>query len=386
MRRVLLFIAAVALSACGGEEKKTGELITYSPMGDYPQKVINLEEAAEVTYISLEAHPEGLLSANPKRAAINNEFMIFGDREQKAIFIFDKSGKFVSKINRQGRSGEEYNHLGWTGVDFNRKELYIGDGKQLQNYDFTGNYLRTTQLDSLNKITEGMGIVVLEVPLPQQNSFFAYGSKYGFFSNKEVEGFDTPYRFVDMTSGEVTSLPLKVEEILMNIEIEGDMSTSISLKKYDVGNTYLSAGGDIYISDFSLDTIYNYANGVLTPFAVRDYPSGAKLMSSVDFICEDFVTFHTIRRGDYAKQTLMYDKSTGEITEPVFKLGDNDLAIERFGANPANNLPAGVAFKSFEAVELMELLEAGKLSGELKKVAEKLTEGSNPVIALIKFN
>jgi hypothetical protein len=38
-----------------------------------------------------------------------------------------------------------------------------------------------------------------------------------------------------------------------------------------------------------------------------------------------------------------------------------------------------------EAFELIEALEAGELSGELKTVAEGLKEDDNPVLMVVKF-
>ena len=39
----------------------------------------------------------------------------------------------------------------------------------------------------------------------------------------------------------------------------------------------------------------------------------------------------------------------------------------------------------FEAFDLIEALEAGELSGELKTVAEGLKEDDNPVLMVVKF-
>ena len=39
----------------------------------------------------------------------------------------------------------------------------------------------------------------------------------------------------------------------------------------------------------------------------------------------------------------------------------------------------------FEAIDLVEALEAGELSGELKTVAEGLKEDDNPVLMVVKF-
>ena len=45
----------------------------------------------------------------------------------------------------------------------------------------------------------------------------------------------------------------------------------------------------------------------------------------------------------------------------------------------------GGAKVEFEAIDLIEAIEAGELSGELKTIAEGLKEDDNPVLMVVKF-
>jgi len=51
-----------------------------------------------------------------------------------------------------------------------------------------------------------------------------------------------------------------------------------------------------------------------------------------------------------------------------------------------NGCDADTAYMKLDAFTLIEALEAGELSGELKTIAEGLKEDDNPVLMVVKFN
>ena len=50
-----------------------------------------------------------------------------------------------------------------------------------------------------------------------------------------------------------------------------------------------------------------------------------------------------------------------------------------------NGCDRNIAYKKLEAFKLIEALESGDLSGELKNIAESLKEDDNPVLMVVKF-
>ena len=81
---------------------------------------------------------------------------------------------------------------------------------------------------------------------------------------------------------------------------------------------------------------------------------------------------------------LLYDIKTGEAFTPKFSNTDwqSDVSYKylTFGGKDANT-----AYLRIEAFDLIEALEAGELSGELKTIAEGLKEDDNPVLMVVKF-
>ena len=71
-----------------------------------------------------------------------------------------------------------------------------------------------------------------------------------------------------------------------------------------------------------------------------------------------------------------------------------DLEFENQDYSPARSmrmggvlsaLPEKCVFDSWDTDRLLDMLEKGKLTGNLKKVAEKMTVDDNPLLILYKF-
>ena len=80
----------------------------------------------------------------------------------------------------------------------------------------------------------------------------------------------------------------------------------------------------------------------------------------------------------------MYNKETGDICIPKFSNKDYRTA-DVFDELLFNGSDANTAYMKLEAFDLIEALEAGELSGELKTIAEGLKEDDNPVLMVVKF-
>ena len=61
------------------------------------------------------------------------------------IFIFDRKGKGIRKINRQGSGSEEYSFLLRVTLDEEHEELFVVDNrsKKVYIYDLQGNFKRS---------------------------------------------------------------------------------------------------------------------------------------------------------------------------------------------------------------------------------------------------
>lgn len=77
------------------------------------------------------------------RVIVKGRSIFILDKMQNTVFCFDTTGKFRQKINRQGRSGQEYITADDFIVQDNTLIVFDNNKSQLQFYDFQGNYVKT---------------------------------------------------------------------------------------------------------------------------------------------------------------------------------------------------------------------------------------------------
>ena len=129
MKRILTF-AIILLVATGCSQKPNSEndgLITVDVMKDYsPRKELVLQDFMDVEYIPLETNDEfvnqGHVNAIGEKYIIVTNYGNDGD-----IFVYDRNGKAIRKINRKGQGGEEYISFSGITLDEENEELFIND-------------------------------------------------------------------------------------------------------------------------------------------------------------------------------------------------------------------------------------------------------------------
>ncbi len=88
-------------------------------------KQVNLSELVDsISYIRLETNPNCLLG-RIRQVIIKKNHIYILDISSHAIFVFDKYGKFVSKLDKRGKGPEEYSSLGPTLVDDDEKYIEL---------------------------------------------------------------------------------------------------------------------------------------------------------------------------------------------------------------------------------------------------------------------
>lgn len=93
--------------------------------------------------LELENSPESLISQIDQVVNKNDKYYVL-DGEQDILFVFDNRGKFLFKINRQGRSPNEYHRLDDFIVEKNGNiVIYDTTPSQLLWYDSNGKFLKS---------------------------------------------------------------------------------------------------------------------------------------------------------------------------------------------------------------------------------------------------
>jgi hypothetical protein len=106
--RYLAFIT-LALFFCSCQNKDNSAVRTIDVLSPAGPEIKNLSEiATDIQYIPLETHPDAFMKFVGYLKASNDKFYINTVLE---LLCFDKSGKFLYKLNQQGRGPGEYVYL-----------------------------------------------------------------------------------------------------------------------------------------------------------------------------------------------------------------------------------------------------------------------------------
>jgi hypothetical protein len=381
-------------------------VITVDVTANYPRKELILQDFLDVEYIPLESSDEFVTSCYVQ--AVGKNILLVRNINQAGagdIFIFDRNGKGLRKINRRGQSNEEYtNILGMITLDEDNGEMFVNSGllRKVLVYDLFGNFKRSFS----HKEGEGQFKEIYYDPiyifdrdhLICQDRFSGRTYYNDNKSNLDVESRNI-FWIISRQDGSVTreiKIPFK-KKIYQGVFHAGSRGGLVA-------NLGLIPSRDGWIlAEPSADTIYSYSpSHSMTPFIVRT-PSVQSMNPEV-FLFPGVITgrycfMQTVKkvydktesRGRMPRTDLAYDRQERKIFEYV--VYNNDFTNKRRIKNlveaileltVVNN--EEIAFmEKIEAFELVEAYEKGQLKGRLKEIAAQLNEDSNPVIMLAKY-
>lgn len=249
---------------------------------DYHEKIINLEDIADVRYVPLETTDQSLIQGIHKMATSDDKIVIC-DLVQNTIFIFDKDGHFINSINKEGPGPQEYSSIQNFAVDFQKEEIYICDYPlkyRILAYSFDGEFIRESKLDQ--KIWPSI------LYNYDENHLIAYDNY-----NMESENANKqPYSLINKENGQVSPLPLTIESRKSNrvMTSDGDKFISFSI---DI-DPMIKTDDGVVISDFALDTLYKYTDHKLIPIGVRKN-LGQKDLSSFCAYSSNYSFFNIVK-------------------------------------------------------------------------------------------
>lgn len=367
-------IAASLLVGCSGNKNATQELITFdvteTPSG---YKDLIIQDFMDVEYIPLETtdeflHQGAIMYVGDKYIALRN---MVNDGN---IFIHDRSGKGISKVNRRGQSGEEYASTVGVVIDEISNEMYVNShmNRTIQVYDLQGNYKRTL------KQASGSGAFYTDMVDFDNENLLCYAK----FSK------DRGFVLVSKQDGSITyDIPIPITERKPFVGAEGALPTF-----YHAVFPYNDGWG---LLDNSSDTIYVLkSDQSLQPFMART-PAISTMDPGVHHIVrltsdqyifmegitnkKDPMSGKTFPKSYFAydvkdKYFVTYKAYNGDFTDK------EELYFSTFKAAKNN----GEWFCVLHAPQLVEAYNEGRLKGKLKEVASRLNEDSNPIVMLVK--
>ena len=384
MKNVNMILAIILLTVttgCGERKHSTYDVITVDVTKRYLKKELILQDFMDVEYIALETTDEFLTQGVVM--AVGKEIVIVKNRINDGdIFIFDRAGKGIRKINRKGQGGEEYNYSSEIVLDEDSNEMFIIDSqaRKIQVYDLFGKFKRSFNFSDTSNYSSIFN--------------FNKDNLISYKSYKSTEGEQPCFLIVSKQDGNITReirIPLK--------RIIKPIVTTVINGIDNYAETYLHQiipyFGNFLLVEASSDTVFSYlSDGTLIPFIIRTpsihfmdpevFLHPCVLTNHYYFIQSIKKTFDFEKGFGFPVTNLVFDKQENALFEPTVYNDDFTTQI-RVGmwSNSVNHEIA--TFQIIEAYQLVDDYKEGRLKdGKLKEIASKLDEEDNPVIMLIK--
>lgn len=370
------------VTGCGGSHSSIDDFITVDINESYStKKELVLQDFMDVEYIPLETNDEfinqGCVEAVGKKFIVVTNYSHDGN-----IYIYDRSGKAIRKINRKGQGGEEYTFILSITLDEENNEIFINDhyAKKIKVYDLEGNFKR-----SFKQKTEGDSQYYGQIFNYDKENLICYDE-----INAEI-----PFLLVSKQDGSITK----------------EIRPSFKEKKYffqvlRMENSTRCAGPGSYsrITPFndnwillepSSDTIYTLMPDCsLRPFIARTPPIHTmdpevflipRLISNRYYFMEGIKNVYDFRKEEgFSKTYFVYDTQEKEFSRYIIYNGDYTYKNEFYMVMLTPINAQGESWATLNAFDLCRDYKKGKLKGKLKEVAATLEEDDNRVVMLVK--
>lgn len=371
-----------AMTGCRGSHSSTDEFITVDVNESYStKKELVLQDFMDVEYIPLETNDEFINQGCVE--AVGEKFIVVTNYSNDGnIYIYDRSGKAIRKINRKGQGGEEYTFILSITLDEENNEIFINDhyAKKIKVYDLEGNFKR-----SFKQKTEGDSQYYGQIFNYDKENLICYDE-----INAEI-----PFLLVSKQDGSITK----------------EIRPSFKEKKYffqvlRLENSTRAAGPGSYsrITPFngnwillepSSDTIYTLMPDCsLRPFIART-PSIhtmdpevfmiPRLISNRYYFMEGIKNVYDFSKEEgFPKTYFVYDTQEKEFSRYIIYNGDYTSKNEFYMVMLTPINAQGESWATLNAFDLCRDYKKGKLKGKLKEVAATLEEDDNRVVMLVK--
>jgi hypothetical protein len=134
------------MTDCSHKKKGTNNQVTIPIDLKHVTSISVKEIYSKIEIIPLQTNNETFIKDVNKLLFVNNKYFIL-DKDQKCIFIFDKNGNLISKINKYGKGPGEYNLI--SDFELNRFtnciEVLNPQGI-INSYDSTGKFINSYKL------------------------------------------------------------------------------------------------------------------------------------------------------------------------------------------------------------------------------------------------
>lgn len=365
-----------SLMGCGNKEQ-AAPWTNIDLSGSIPKEERILQDLFEVEYVALET-TDSLLTRGFIEA-VSPHLLITYDYSEGCLSLFDRAtGKGIRQIKRQGQGPEEYVSPSHVVIDEKREELFVSDYalRKILVYDLKGNFKRSFKTVDENYYTELLDY--------DDGHLLAYKKPAGPHDESSCH-----LLIAKQDGSPAKEIRFPIDQVETPIFTHGKLtSTPFFYLTVPYGDRWA-------LTVTSSDTIYRYdADGNASPLIVRSpsihgmdpqvflYPT--ILTDRYYFLRAQKKEFDLETMKGFPTQMLLYDTQEKRLVEYTLTNADMEGGpdIDLYSVMPMGK--EVLACLTLQAPDLVEAREAGKLKGELQRVAERLDEESNPVIVLLE--
>ena len=394
MKRENFIWAAILLMIIGcGESKRhfneTDGFITVDVTMKYPKKDLILQDFMDVEYVALETNDDFVCQGIV--LAVGREIILVKNQLNDGnLYVFDRRGKGLRKINRKGNGAEEYPFLSDITLDEENNEMFINCINKLLVYDLFGNFKRSLLFregSSYNSICNY-----------NKENLICFDRN---FDNKE-ESIKSPFIIISKKEGRI----IKDISIISQQKLPDTKRINLNdmvVVAYGAKSPYIAIipyKDNWILTVYSSDTLFRYLpDENLIPFMVRAPSIESKEAESflAPVILTDHYYFLQAEKMEpevkgntpqeatvfYPKTYLVYDRKEKSIFE--YSAYNKDYTNKAVDITQEKGNDEIAFWRKIEAHELLEANKNGQLKdGKLKEIAKKLDEDDNPVIMLVK--
>ncbi|BBD45859.1 MAG: 6-bladed beta-propeller [Petrimonas sp.] len=379
-----IFLLTIIVGCTEKIKKSSDDLITVDvTKRDYPKKDLILQDFMDVEYVALETNDD-FVNQGFVQDIGKNFILVINRNDDGNIFVYDRNGKSVRKINHKGQSGTEYTDILGITLDEDMGEMFVNDlfARKIVVYDLFGNFKRSFKHQDTDR-----AIVYTDILNYDKENLMCYD-----YLNKK-----TSFFLISKEDGSITKeieIPVK-QKLFLRQQLKdevNDMVYTVSPGEYS--NIIPSKDGLILL-ELSSDTIYTLLpNNNLTSIIVRNPPiqnTEPQFFLILRLISDRYYFMETIKnvydfntKDGFPRSFMMYDEQEKAMFN--YTVYNGDFSIKKviyMDMIRLVNHEIGYWYP-LEAYQLLKSFEKGELKGKLKEIASTLDEDSNPIIMLIK--
>lgn len=144
MIRYIILVTSLLTLSCSVADNNKDVTTVDIPLCKEVNEMGLSQLADSLSYIFLETNSQSTIGVIDKLIPTKKYLIVIDKDKTKSVFIFDHDGKFISKINKVGRSAEEYLSITDVAVDEEGERIFIVDCKfkKILEYNFDGEFIK----------------------------------------------------------------------------------------------------------------------------------------------------------------------------------------------------------------------------------------------------